>query len=86
MPAMVALVTTSEDGARNGSVAGSVAVIVAVPAETLVARPVLVIVATVAGVEAHVTLVVMLFGKCALRRRCRYHKPGIGGQCRWLSW
>jgi hypothetical protein len=60
---MLALVTTNEDGLETVPVVGSVAVIVAVPAETLVARPVVVIVATVAGVEAHVTLVVMLFGR-----------------------
>ena len=62
MPAMLALVTTSEEVPER-VVVGSVAVIVAVPAETLVARPVVEIVATVAGVEAHVTLVVKLFGR-----------------------
>jgi hypothetical protein len=51
---MVALVTTSDE-LPEMDVVGSVAVIVAVPALMLVARPVLVIVATVAGLEAHVT-------------------------------
>jgi hypothetical protein len=56
---MVALVTTSEELPER-VVVESVAVIVAVPAVMLVARPVLVIVATVTGAEAHVTVFVML--------------------------
>ena len=57
---MAALVTTSEDAPETIPVVGSVAVIVAVPAAMLVARPVVEIVATVAGVAAQVTLVVLL--------------------------